>query len=341
MSDLRSAEEFAQRRLARHDRSRRRFAVVAVVLVLVGAVAAALLVVYAFGGDPERDADGRLVPPDDLGSLDAGAARALVADGTWPGEARVEGMPAGDADRIRWLLSEVAWDDDQAEAVGLGLRDAAEGDADLVSAMVSGVAGASRPLLPELREDVMLALQPVRAAVAAALAGEEPAAGRPTFEDGGLLATFSAVGHDAAGPLEMPFVDEMARSWYAAYPPEDRDAAGAAARFTDGYREQFRLSVQPVVLLYVGLAGRVCRDGVDEACRAEVTQWTERADTLFAGVVLDTVPRELLPPAVDRALGADRDDRRSLPAAVQGEWDRFREQQGYGVTGPVLDALAG
>ncbi len=339
-SEAPSADDFARRRLERHDQSRRRFAVVAVVLVVVGAVAAALLVVYALGGEPERDADGRLVPPEGL-ALDADAARDLVADGTWPGEDRVEGMPAGDADRIRWLLSDVAWDGDEATAIGSGLRVATEGDADLVEAMVSGVAGAARPLLPALRDDVMLALRPHAVAVAAALAGEEPPPGEPAFADGGLLATFAAVGHDDAGPLEEAFVDGLARGWTTAYPIDRRDAPGGAQRFRNGYREQFRRTVQPVVLLYVGLAGRVCDDGVDDACRAEVTAWTEQADTEFAGVVLDTIPRDLLPDVVGRALGADRAAHRTLPPAAQDDWERFRATQGYGVTGPVLDALAG
>ena len=324
--------------MARHQKSKRRAAVAGVIVAVVGALVVGVLIAYGLGGDPERDDDGRLVPE----GVGWTPARPATSWPTAPGPATTapRALPSEPADRIRWLLSEVAWDDDEAEAIGLGLRDAAADDADLAAAMVAGVSRATMPLLPELRDDVMLVLQPRRAAVAAALAGEEPADGEPAFEDGGLLATFTAVGHDDAAPLETPFVDGMARSWYAAYPIADRGAPGAARRFGDGYADQFRRSVQPVVLLYVGLAGQVCGEGVDTRCRDELTRWTERADTLFAGVVLDTIPRELLPPAVDRALGADRADHRRLPPAAQEQWERFRTAQGYGVLGPVLDALA-
>ncbi len=324
--------------MARHQKSKRRAAVSGVVLAVLGALVVGVLIAYGLGGDPERDDEGRLVP-DDV-TLDAGSARALVADGTWPGADRPDALPSARAGRIRWLLSEVAWNDDEADAIGLGLREAAADDADVAAATVTGVSGATMPLLPPLRDDVMLVLQPRRAAVAAALAGEEPADGGPAFEVGELLATFTAVGRDDATPLETPFVDGMARSWYAAYPVADRGDPGAARRFGSGYAEQFRRSVQPVVLLYVGLAGQVCGDGVDSMCREELARWTERADTLFGGVVLDTIPRELLPPAVDRSLGADRADHRRLPPAAQEQWERFRTAQGYGVLQPVLDALA-
>ncbi len=338
-TDAPTAAEFARLRMARHRRSRRRAAVAGAVVALVGALVVGALIAYGLGGDPERDDDGRLVPAEDV-TLDAGSARALVADGTWPGGDRPEGLPREPAGRLRWLLSEVAWDAQEAEAVGLGLREAAAADDDVAVAMVAGVGAATVPLLPELRDDVVLVLRPLRAAVATTLAGEGPTDGGPAFQPGPLLATLSAVGHGSAAPLEGPLVDDMVRSWYAAYPVDGRDAPGAARRFGSGYAEQFRRSVQPVVLLYVGLAGQVCGDGADPPCRERLARWTERADRLFGDAVLDTIPRELLPPAVDRALGADRADRRPLPPVARQQWERFRAAQGYGVLGPVLDALA-
>ena len=334
------AEEFARRRVAWHDRTRRRTAVIFGVLVLVGAIMAGVLVAYAFGGDsePERDQDGRLVPPDAL-VLDEESAQALVAQGTWPGDDRVEGMPAGDAARIGWLLSDIAWGQENLAPLGRGLAAATLDDPDLAVAMTEGVARASHGLVPGLREPVMSALANWQGAVAAVLAEDTPASGEPDFAQPDLLATFDLVGLDAAGPLEDPLVLRMSQGWERSLPVESRDAPGAPMRFVEDYEELFRQWVQPVVLLYAGLAREECAPDQGRECRRVLAARTARADGLVATRVLDSIPRELLPREVDRALGADAAPHRRLPPDAARVWERFRVEQGYGVLGPVLDAL--